>query len=160
MRYLGNKTKLLNFINYVINKYDIKGEIFADLFAGTASVGDYFKDRFTIISNDYMSFSSTIAKAKLLNEDKPIFEKFVKNYGCTPFEFLNSKIYEPKDEYFILNNYTPLANRMYFTEENAKQIDGMRIDIEELYKLDVINEAEYYYLLASLLESVMRVSNT
>lgn len=160
MRYLGNKTKLLDFIDHVINKYDIKGEIFADLFAGTASVADYFKDRFTIISNDYMSFSSTIAKAKLLNEDEPDFKKFVKKYGCSPFEFLNSKIYNPKDEYYILNNYTPLADRMYFTEDNAKRIDGIRIDIEEFYKLDVINEAEYYYILASLLESVMRVSNT
>ena len=160
MRYLGNKTKLLNFIEYVLDKYNVQGEVFADLFAGTSSVGDYFKDRFAIIANDYMSFSSTIAKAKLWNEDIPLFENFIRKYNCNPFEFLNFKKYDAKKEYFILNNYTPISDRMYFTEENATKIDGMRIDIEEFYKLDIINEPEYYYLLGSLLESVMRVSNT
>ena len=48
MRYLGNKTKLLSFIESVINKHNINGEIFADLFSGTASVGDYFKDRYNV----------------------------------------------------------------------------------------------------------------
>lgn len=58
MRYLGNKTKLLDFINGVIEKYGIEGETFADLFSGTSSVGDFFKDKYTIIANDYMGFAS------------------------------------------------------------------------------------------------------
>lgn len=66
MRYLGNKTKLLSFIENVINKYDIEGETFADLFSGTGSVGDYFKDKYKIISNDYMYFSKVISGAKLI----------------------------------------------------------------------------------------------
>lgn len=160
MRYLGNKTKLLPFIEYVIDKYKIEGDTFADLFSGTGSVGDYFKNRFSIISNDYMSFSATIAKGKLLNSGKPKFIKFVKEYGCDPFTWLNKQKFQYKTDYFILNNYTSIANRMYFTEENALKIDGMRIEIEELYKNDLINEPEYYYLLASLLESVMGISNT
>ena len=45
MRYIGNKTKLLHFIEKVIIKHKIKGEIFADLFAGSGSVGDYFKNK-------------------------------------------------------------------------------------------------------------------
>ncbi|EKB5536900.1 DNA adenine methylase, partial [Listeria monocytogenes] len=43
MRYLGNKSKLLDFIDNVIKKYDIQGDTFGDLFAGTGVVGDYFK---------------------------------------------------------------------------------------------------------------------
>ena len=78
MRYLGNKSKLLLFIDDVINKYNIEGETFADLFSGTCSVGDYFKDRYRIISNDYMYFSKIIAEAKLLNKETPKFEKFKK----------------------------------------------------------------------------------
>ena len=54
MRYLGNKTKLLDFIEKVIIKYNIKGEVFADLFAGTGSVGDFFKNKYKIISNDFI----------------------------------------------------------------------------------------------------------
>ena len=52
MRYLGNKSRLTNFIEDVIIKYNITGETFADLFSGSGSVGDYFKDRYTILSND------------------------------------------------------------------------------------------------------------
>lgn len=160
MRYLGNKTKLLDFINSVIEKYDIEGETFADLFSGTSSVGDYFKDRYTIIANDYMGFASEIAKAKLLNSGTPQFKVFKKKYQVDPFEWLNAQDYQASSEFFIYSNYTPVADRMYFTEENAIKIDGMRIDIEDLYKQEIITEAEYAFLIASLLESVLKVSNT
>lgn len=160
MRYLGNKSKLLSFIENVMSKYHIEGEVFADLFSGTSSVGDYFKDRFKIISNDYMHFASVIAKAKLLNASAPQFEKFILKYGVGPFEWLNSQTYCYKPEYFLTNNYTPRAGRMFFTEENALKIDGMRLSIEELYRNSDIKENEYYFLLASLLESVLKVSNT
>ena len=69
-------------------------------------------------------------------------------------------MYSPAPEYFIHSNYTPVGGRMYFTEENALKIDGMRIDIENLYKEESISEAEYAFLIASLLESVLKVSNT
>lgn len=160
MRYLGNKTKLLHFIESVIEKYNIEGEVFTDLFAGTCSVGDYFKGKYKIVANDYMSFSSIICKAKLLNNDMPEFETFTKLYHCSPFFWLNKREYKPQDNYFIYKNYTPIGNRMYFTEDNALKIDGMRLDIEELYKSQIIDEKEYSYLLASLLESVLKVSNT
>ena len=44
MRYLGSKMKLLSAIEDVIKKNKIEGETFADLFAGTGCVGDYFKN--------------------------------------------------------------------------------------------------------------------
>ena len=160
MRYLGNKTRLLDFIDSVILKYKIEGKVFADLFSGSSSVGDYFKDRYSIIANDYMGYASIIAKAKLWNSGVPSFNTFKKKYGQNPFEWLNHKEYEPAKEFFIYNNYTPIGNRMYFTENNALKIDGMRIDIENLYKEEIISEAEYAFLIASLLESVLKVSNT
>jgi adenine-specific DNA-methyltransferase len=160
MRYLGNKSKLLNFIESVIEKYNIEGETFADLFAGTGSVGDYFKGKYRIIANDYMYFSKVINKAKLLNNTFPNFKRFIEKYEVTPFEWLNSRRYEPQDNYFVYQNYTPVGGRMYFTEENALRIDGIRLDIEELYKLGIFDEKEYVFLLASLIESVTKVSNT
>ena len=160
MRYLGNKTKLLDFIDSVIKKYNIEGEVLADLFSGTSSVGDNFKDRYTVIANDYMGYASVIAKAKLLNNGIPNFSKFKKKYDASPYEWLNGRVYEPASEFFIYNNYTPVGDRMYFTEQNALKIDGMRIDIENLYKDEVISEEEYSFLIASLLESVLKVSNT
>lgn len=160
MRYLGNKTKLLPFIEKVIDKYKIEGETFADLFSGTGSVGDYFKGKYTIFSNDYMYFSKVISEAKLLNTRIPEFKDFFKEYGVSPFKWLNEKIYTHNEGYFVYNNYTPLADRMYLTEENALKIDGMRLEIEELFHEGSISKAEYSYLLASLLESVTKVSNT
>ena len=160
MRYLGNKTKLLDFIEEVIKKYSIEGEVFADLFSGTSSVGDYFKDKYTVIANDYMGFASAIAKAKLLNSSIPDFLGFKAKFDMGVFEWLNSRKYAPSVEYFIYNNYTPVGGRMYFTEENAVKIDGMRIDIENLYEEGIISEREYFFLISSLLESVLKVSNT
>lgn len=160
MRYLGNKTKLLSFIEYVIDKYNIDGDTFADLFSGTSSVGDYFKNRYRIIANDYMYFASIIAKAKLLNAGVPAFKTFRKKYKIDPFQWLNEQQYQPGDNYFLYKNYTPIGDRMFFTEENALRIDGNRFSIEELYKDKVIDEAEYAFLLASLMENIMKVSNT
>ena len=160
MRYLGNKTNLLTFIDNVIKKHNIDGEIFADLFAGTCSVGDYFKDKYTIIANDYMYFSKIIASAKLLNAKIPEFKKFRKRYKCSPFEWLNKQVYTKEDNYFVLHNYSPKGDRMYFTEDNAAKIDGARLEIEDLYKNAIIKYNEYVFLLASLLESALRVSNT
>ncbi|MCR5097901.1 MAG: DNA adenine methylase [Lachnospiraceae bacterium] len=160
MRYLGNKTRLLGFIDDVIKKYDISGETFADLFSGTSSVGDHFKDRFTIIANDYMGYAGVIAKARLLNTGVPLFEKFTQHYGMSTFDWLNARTYEPSPEFFIYNNYTPVGGRMFFTEDNAKKIDGMRIDIESLYQNSMLSEAEYAFLIASLLEAALKVSNT
>lgn len=152
MCYLGNKTKLLTFIEKVIDKYKIEGETFADLFAGTGSVGDYFKGKYTVYSNDYMYFSKVISEAKLSNFKTPDFKEFHKKYGVSPFEWLNKKQYKTEKSYFTYNNYTPLADRMYFTEDNALKIDGMRLDIEELFHEGYISKAEYSYLLASLLD--------
>lgn len=160
MRYLGNKTKLLNFIDIVIKKYEIKGEIFADLFSGTGVVGDYFKSEYKIISNDYMYYSKVISKAKLLNNSVPLFTKFYKSYNMSPFDFLNKKKYKPQDNFFVYKNYTPVGDRMYITEQNAIKVDGIRLDIEDFYETGILDEKEYFYLLGSLIESIPRISNT
>lgn len=160
MRYIGNKSKLLGFIDNVINKHRIEGDIFVDLFSGTSSVGDYFKSKYKIISNDFMYYSYVFSKAKLLNDSIPKFKNFKKNYSKDIFEWLNKKIFRPNKHFFIYNNYTPKGNRMFFTESNGFKIDGIRISIEELYRDRIIEENEYYFLLASLLESVTKFSNT
>ena len=116
------------------------------------SIGDYFKGKYTVYSNDYMYFSKVISEAKLSNFKTPDFKEFHKKYGVSPFEWLNKKQYKTEKSYFTYNNYTPLADRMYFTEDNALNIDGMRLDIEELFHEGYISKAEYSYLLASLLD--------
>ena len=50
MRYIGNKNKILNYIEELINDKGINKEnyTFCDAFSGTATVGNYFKNRFKI----------------------------------------------------------------------------------------------------------------
>lgn len=160
MRYLGNKTKLLTFIDSVISKYDIQGENFMDMFTGTGSVADHMKGRYEVRANDYMKFSSILSEAKITNATPPVFREFRDKYGEDPYEWLNSREYEPGPQRFVYLTYSPAGDRMYFTEENALRIDGVRLDIETLYKDHVLSPAEYSYLIGSLLESVLRVSNT
>lgn len=160
MRYLGSKIKLLPEIESVIKKYKIKGETFADLFSGTSCVGDYFKGKYKIISNDFLYYSYVISKAKLSFKDTPKFKKFKKLYKMNIFEWLNTNEYVADDTYFIYKNYTPIGGRKFFTESNGIKIDGIRQEIEKLKEKDIITENEYYFLIASLLESATKVSNT
>ena len=59
MKYIGNKTRLLEFIEDSINKAGIPLEgTFCDLFSGTGSVGYFFKKKgMHVISNDIMTYS-------------------------------------------------------------------------------------------------------
>ena len=68
-------------------------------------------------------------------------------------------------EGFIYKNYSPEGtqgqtySRKYFTGDNSKRIDAIREKIEEWKKSNLINEQEYYFLLASLIEAVPFVAN-
>ena len=48
---------------------------------------------------------------------------------------------------------------MYLTSENAKRIDYIRNTIEQWKNKNWINENEYFYLIASLIEGIPFVSN-
>jgi adenine-specific DNA-methyltransferase len=139
---------------------NISGGVFCDLFAGTGVVGDYFKGDYRVIANDFMHYSYVFNQGKLLNKQLPSFSIFKKKYHTDPFSHLNSKVYKYNSSYYITNEYSPRNNRQFFTEENAIKIDGIRQSIEKLFLDKYILENEYFYLLASLLESVMGVSNT
>lgn len=160
MRYIGNKTRLLDSIEELLNEKNINGGTFADLFTGTASVADHFKDKFKIITNDIQNYATAFAIAKLNNSDIPEFRTFRKHFNCSPFNYYNSVDTATLDGGFITNNYSPRGGRMFFNIENAKLIDFIRVDIEKLKQKKILDDNEYFYLLASLIESVMRVSNT
>ena len=136
---------------------------FCDIFSGTASVARFFKNKYEIISNDILYFSYVLQKATIKNNEIPKFEN-VKNKinNDNILEFLEtSKIENTEDNTFIYNNYSPNDNceRMYLTSENAKRIDYIRNTIEQWKNKNWINENEYFYLIASLIEGIPFVSN-
>ncbi|HEV7702462.1 MAG TPA: DNA adenine methylase [Candidatus Paceibacterota bacterium] len=160
MRYIGNKTRLINNISDFVKDNNIKGKSFCDIFSGTGSVSDFFKSDYKIIANDFLFCSAVITRAKIYNNKEPKFKKFVDKYGIDPFNYFRNKTHIYKKHYFVTNNYSPKANRKFFSEENSIAIDSIRIEIEEIYKNFIFDEKEYYFLLGSLLESVMSFSNT
>ena len=71
MRYLGNKTSLLDFLDthiksFIGNDFS-KFNHFYDLFSGTGSVSNHFKQYISIVSNDFLLSSYYVTYAKLLN---------------------------------------------------------------------------------------------
>ena len=67
-RYLGSKTKLLSFIDSIIQKEKIEFESFADIFAGTGTVANHFCNRSRIIVNDILDSNNHIYHAFFCNE--------------------------------------------------------------------------------------------
>ncbi len=156
MRYIGNKSKVLNMIDNLINKKGLnkKGLTFFDAFTGTATVAHHYKNRYHLIANDNLYFSYVIAEAKL-NSKSTMFEKL----GFNPFDYFN-KADTSNCIGFITKNFAPvLSDRMYFSNENAKFIDFIRQTINNWYTADKITENEKYFLIASLIESVSKVAN-
>lgn len=134
---------------------------FVDLFAGSNVVGNYFKDRYRIITNDMMYFSYAISRGIIQLNSELNFESLKKIGINDPIQYFNDLKLNELDSGFITDNYTPRSteNRMYFTEENGMRIDTIRKKIGYWRSTLLINDDEFFYLLSSLLESVTTVSN-
>lgn len=156
MRFIGNKESIVEQIDSFIDSKIASNDKFIlfDAFCGTGSVSDRLKDKFSIAINDNLKWATVYTAGRLY---APIchFERL----GFDPFEFLNQSCDEIHG--FIYKTYAPTeSDRMYFTPENAARIDYFRNQIEEWYRSELLTEPEYMFLLASLIESVSKVSNT
>lgn len=155
MNYIGSKHKLSNFIFETVTETcgkDLSNKIFCDLFAGTGIVGRNFKPFIKqVIANDVEYYSYVLNRNYIGNHIGFEHENFINE--------LNS-INEKKG--FIFQNYSEAgkAGRNYFTSENGQKIDAARFQIEEWKKTSKISEDQYFFLLASLLESADKVANT
>ena len=157
MRYIGTKTDLLSEIADFIKQQGILSDsnlTFCDAFSGTAAVSDYFKSNFKITANDVQYYSYVITQAKLNTPDLT-FPKL----SLDPFEYFNET--DEGLEGFIYSEYSDggSGGRMYFSSENGKRIDFIRTKIEKWHQDKKINDYEYYYLIAALIESASKVAN-
>lgn len=149
-RYLGSKTKLLSFIDNIIEKEKIEFDSFADIFAGTGTVANHFSTRSRIIVNDILDSNYHIYTAffgeKKINEEK--LEELLKRYNN-----IDVKLY---DENYFSRNFS----NTYFDAENSKKIGIIRDDIEKLFEEKSITYREKSYLLTSLIYALDRIANT
>lgn len=157
LSYLGSKQTLMPYLTRVLNPIiDQHGGrsrcVFGDLFGGTCIVANTFKDRVkTVIANDLELYSYVLGKSLLQTVYTPHLAQVI--------DYLNSPEVGTKKG-LVWKNFTPACGRMFFTEHNGMRIDAIRIAISELYKKDAINYKEFVFLLASLMASVSRYSNT
>lgn len=169
MQYIGNKQSLVNNIYEIMQKNGVSGETIIDVFAGTQSVGIFFKKQgFRVISNDWQKYSYTLGKAYIENSEFLKFEKICTylNIESSYESILNYLDNIEPVEGFIYENFCPTGSsdkeyqRMYFLDENGKKFDAIRQKLESWKNDNLINENEYYVLLATLVEAVDKVSNT
>lgn len=159
MNYIGSKYKLSFFLFKSINEtlkaknQVLKDCIFCDIFAGTSAVGKLFKSKVKqIISNDKEFYSFILAKNYIQNSNLLTrANELIDILNQTPL--IKGKIYK---HYAIGGG----ENRQYFSNFNAMKIDSIRMQIKIWKEQSFINEEEYYFLLASLLESADKVANT
>ena len=144
-RYLGNKYKLLGFIEDIINEKCHNMNIFCDIFAGTGVVADKFNTKNTkIIANDFL-MSNFIPLKVFLGISNIDFEEI-----ANKIDYLNN-IETPYNNYFSEN-----FGNTYFTLENARKIGTIREKIDELSN----NKDEKAVLITSLIYAVDKVANT
>ncbi len=152
MNYIGSKYSLINFLTESIEQVAGKDTgVFADLFAGTGIVGSTFKRKgFYVVANDIQHYSYVLNRHYI--ETAEAIDRSV-------VEYLREL---PGIEGFVFNNYCmgSGSGRNYFTDNNGKKCDAIRMEIEGLRRRGEISEEVYYYLLASLINSIDKYANT
>lgn len=167
MNYIGSKYSLIDFLRQSIDKtLTACGEkrqpsemVFADLLSGTGVVCGAFKEQgYNVVANDLQYYSYVVTKHIVENGD---------NLNAERCENLIDRLNQlDGKEGFIYKNYSYEGTegqefrRMYFSEHNAKKCDAVRMTIEKWLVDGEINENEYFFLLASLINSIDKYANT
>ena len=144
-RYLGNKYKLLGFIEDIISEKCGSIDSLCDIFAGTGVVGERFNDtEIKIISNDFLYANYACLQA-FLGSNRDIQKNITDKIN-----HLNN-LKEDDENYFSEH-----FGGTYFLEENARKIGAIREEIENIAE----NKNEKNILICSLLYAMDKVANT
>ncbi|MFH2013631.1 MAG: DNA adenine methylase [Patescibacteria group bacterium] len=175
MKYIGNKKRLLDFIDDVIKKEKLpKKGTFFDVFTGTTNVAQHYKKKgYRIITNDFMTYSYIFQSAYIKTNEYPKFKKLLSSkYFKEINNFFNNKKEPlkividylnklPGKKGFIFKHYAPGGRdkRQYFSDQNAIKIDATRNQIDKWNKEGLLNDIEFNILLASLIDAADFVAN-
>lgn len=163
MKYIGNKTRVLDFIENCMkkSKIDYKNKKVADLFAGTGSVSNFFlRNGCKVYSCDNMTYSICEQYRVNYYSVVPTFKE-LKEYKIESLsdvlKYLNNL--EGKKGYFY-DNYAPSGSfkRQYFSDENAMKMDSISDKLEQ-WKKDLPDD-KYKYLQGIFMCAADKVSNT
>ena len=146
-RFLGNKYKLVPFINAVVKSQCKDINVVADIFSGTGSACCAFTDK-KLILNDLL-YSCYICNLAWFGSEEFSREKIIKI-----IEEYNAQ--EVTEENYMSENFADT----YFSAESCRKIGFIREDIEEKFKTGQINERERALLITSLLYAMDKIANT
>jgi len=182
MRYIGNKTRLLPFLQSTLRRLGIEPGSAHDAFAGTASVGRALKAAgWRVASSDIMTYSYVFQRAYVVAQRSPSFAALragdpdvrralrsasfrdaVRARGGGALDVVAEYLtrwLEPQRD-FVSEHFAPSGGRMYFTDENAARIDTVRERLHSWHAAGLIGDDALYVLLAALIEGADRVANT
>lgn len=161
-RYLGNKTRLTDWIVGEISRVLPAGSSVADPMCGTASVSlALARAGYSVTAADALTFPVIHARTRLLAKRAPAF-KALGGYNRA-LEWMRST--PPAKGYFFhefgeagrpANGRAP---RLYFSATNAARIDGVRGGIRKLAASGDVTEIEHSVLLHHLLLATNKVAN-
>lgn len=155
MRYLGSKTLLLEQIHELVGPQPT-GTVFCDPFGGIGTVGSYMKrNGFQVVSGDVLQFAHYFQRAIVQLDEIPLFLGIAHETGADVEAYMNQL---SNAQGWFVDAYS--KERGFFTKENACKIQGCVDAIWEWRNNQSINEDEYAFLIASLIQSMDRVANT
>ena len=144
-RYLGSKQKMLNFIDKVVSENTENVNTVADIFGGTGVVANMFRDQGKSVYVNDILYSNYVSFETWFGNEEVDYEKIKKIIGE-----LNAL---QGIEGYVTENF----GDKYFTVGNAKKIDAIREEIENLVG---INAREKAFVLTSLLYAMDKIANT
>ena len=161
-RYLGNKTRLTEWIVGEITRILSTGSSIADPMCGTASISTALACAgFSVTAADVLTFPVVHARTRLLAKRRPAFEA-LGGYDRA-LDWMRSAA--PIEGYFFqefgeagrpANGRAP---RLYFSATNAAHIDGIRDGIRKLASSGAFTEVEHSVLLHHLMLATNKVAN-
>jgi adenine-specific DNA-methyltransferase len=161
VRYIGSKARLVDAIIPLVGKpYPGSGQ-FVDMFCGTGVVAEAAaRQGWPIRLNDHLLSAVTMAHARLVAPQDGTFQRLGGYEKAIALLNATSPI-----KGFIWREYSPASSahagvaRMYFSEENAARIDGIRTRVADWQDKGMITAVEERLVIADLLLATNRVAN-
>ncbi len=159
-RYIGSKNRVVDSIMQYLGTPKSGKGYFIDAFSGTGIVASKAADLgWKVKINDMMQNAVVVSESRLVS----LFEVPFSNFGG--YNAALDALSSVELEGFIWREYSPASlrkigiQRKYFTEENAKKIDGVTRKIHEWKQNGLINNHEFSLLISTLIFAANNVAN-
>lgn len=146
-RYLGNKYRLLPFIQSVVERECGEIESVLDVFSGTGAVASAFLDK-RVLTNDNL-YSNYICHIAWFSPQPYRLDRLVRYIT----QFNETEVAE---ENYMSENFADT----FFSAADCRKIGHIRQTIEDLYAARKLNRRERALLITSLLYAMDRIANT